>query len=164
MVVQIDDFDAGITIDMGARDTVNFITSLSINIIRTVNNAIGKINEYGERIVISCDEEEMYLIENYNTFKPESMYNFMLKTNANILLSFVEEVVLRENKKDVNIFIARYNIKTGMAPYDLVAKALERVHQFYMVYGDESYKEDKRYHYDIYNEEFLKMVNKGEIK
>ena len=161
MVVQIDDFDSGINIEMGQRDTVYFIMSLSINIIRTVNNAIEKRNGVGERIVISSDEDEMYLIKNYNIFKPESMYNFMLKTNAKILLNFVEDAISKGKNRNLDIFIYRKNVKTGIAPYDLVCKALERVHQFYMVYGDESYKEDKRYHYDRYNEAFLKMVNKG---
>lgn len=162
MVVQIDDFDSGINIDMGQCSAVNFITSLSINIIRTVNNAIEKRNEYGERIVISSDKDEMYLIENYNTYKPETMYDIMLKTNANILLSFVEDAVSNRKNRNLDIFVYRKNAKTGKAPYDLVVKALERVHQLYMVYGGESYKENKRYHYDRYNEAFLKIIN-GEI-
>lgn len=153
-------FTNGTMIEMDANDALNFLVGLSITIINTVRDSIEEENKFGNKVIKSCDHDTMHLIEYYNSGVPEAMYSCILQTNANILLNFVQDVVLNDTTSGLYLFYHDSNRKSGAAPYDLIVKALEDVHQYYMVYGNDNYKKGKNGYFNGYNEEFLNLVNR----
>ena len=102
----------------------------------------------------------MHLIEYYNSGIPGAIYSCILQTNADILLKFVQDVVLNETTRGLYLFYHKSNYRNGKAPYNLIIKALEDVHQYYMVYGNDNYKKDKNKYFNRYNEEFMNLINR----
>lgn len=144
----------GTIIEMDANDALNFLVGLSITVINTVRDTIEE-----DKVRKSCDHDVMHLIEYYNSGSPEAIYSCILQTNADILLNFVKDIVSNENTKALYLFYHRSNRKNG-CPYDLIVKALEDVHQYYMVYGNDNYKRDMSNYFNRYNENFINLINK----
>lgn len=149
----------GTIIGLDANDAINFIIGLSITVINTVRDTIEEENEFGDKVTKSNDHDVMHLIEYYNSGIPRAVYSNILQTNADILLKFVQDVVLNETTSGLYLFYSTSNRKNGAAPYDLVVKALEDVHQYYMMYGTDNYKNDKNKHFNRYNGEFMELIN-----
>lgn len=99
----------------------------------------------------------MHLIHYYNAGVPEAIYNNILQTNADILLKFVQDVVLNDAARGLYLFY-HMSRKNGAAPYDLVVRALEDVHQYYMVYGNDHYRRNENSYYNRYNNRFLQLI------
>lgn len=154
----ITNYANGTMIQLNANDALNFLEGLSITVINTVRDTIEEENKFGNKVKKSCDHEVMHLIEYYNSGVPEAIYSGILMTNANILLQFVRDIVLNETTRGLYLFYDSSNRRNGAAPYDLVIKALEDVHQYYMVHSDE-YKRNQRNHFNRYNDEFIRLVN-----
>ena len=149
----------GTIIEMDANDALNFLVGLSITVINTVRDTIEEEDKFGDKVRKSCDHDVMHLIEHYNLGVPEAIHSCILQTNADILLKFVQDVVLNDTTRGLYLFYHRSNRKNGAAPYDLIVKALEDVHQYYMVYGND-YKWDTTKHFNRYNEEFMRLINR----
>lgn len=145
----------GTIVQMDANDTLNFLVGLSITVINTVRDTIEE-----DKVRKSCDHDVMHLIEYYNSGLPEAIYSCILQTNADILLNFVKDIVSNESTKALYLFYHRSNRKNGACPYDLIVKALEDVHQYYMVYGNDNYKRDMSNYFNRYNENFINLINK----
>ena len=150
----------GTMIQMDANDALNFLVGLSITVINTVRDTIEGENKFGDKVTKSCDHDVMHLIEYYNSGIPEAIYSCILHTNADILLKFVQDVVLNETTRGLHLFYHRSNYRNGAAPYDLVVKALEDAHQYYMVYGSDNYKRNKNNYFNRYNKEFMDLINR----
>lgn len=150
----------GTMIQMDANDALNFLVGLSITVINTVRDTIEEKNEIGDMVTKSCDHDVMHLIEYYNSGIPGAVYSNILQTNADILLKFVQDVVLNETTRGLYLFYHTSNSRKGAAPYDLVVKALEDVHQYYMVYGNDNYKRNNSKYFNRYNDEFMELINK----
>lgn len=150
----------GTILQMDANDALNFLVGLSITVINTVRDATEEENEIGDMVTKSCDYDVMHLIEYYNSGIPGAVYSNILQTNADILLKFVQDIVLNETTRGLYLFYHTSNSRNGAAPYDLVVKALEDVHQYYMVYGNDNYKRDKSKYFNRYNEEFMELINR----
>ena len=150
----------GTIFQMDANDALNFLVGLSITVINTVRDTIEEENKFGDKVTKCCDHDVMHLIEHYNSGIPEAVYSCILQTNADILLKFVQDVVLNETTKGLYLFYHKSNYRNGAAPYDLVIKALEDVHQYYMVYGNDNYKRNKSNYFNRYNEEFMELINR----
>ena len=149
----------GTIIKMDANDALNFLVGLSITVINTVRDTIEE-NEIGDKVTKSRDHDVMRLIEYYNSGIPGAIYSCILQTNADILLKFVQDVVLNDTTRGLYLFYNRSSYKNGAAPYDLIVKALEDVHQYYMVYGSDNYKRNKNNYFNRYNEEFMNLINR----
>ncbi len=149
----------GTIIGLDACDALNFIVGLSITVIDTVRDTIEEENKFGDKITKSCDYDVMHLIEYYNSGVPEAIHSCILQTNADILLKFVQDVVLNDTTKGLYLFCHRSNRKNGAASYDLVVKALEDVPQYYMVYGNDNYKKNKRNYFNRYNDKFISLID-----
>ena len=149
----------GTMIQMDANDALNFLVGLSITVINTVRDTIKEENKFGDKITKSSDHDVMHLIEYYNSGVPEAIYSCILQTNADILLKFVQDVVLNETTRGLYLFYHRSKHGNGAAPYDLLVKALEDVHQYYMVYGNDIYKRNKSNYFNRYNEKFMDLIN-----
>lgn len=150
----------GTIIHMDANDTLNFLVGLSITVINTVRDTIEEENEFGHKVTKSCDHDVMHLIEYYNSRVPEAIYSCILQTNADILLKFVQDVVLNDTTRGLYLFFHSSNHGNGKAPYDLIVKALEDVHQYYMVYGNDNYKRNKSNYFNRYNDDFMNLINR----
>ena len=150
----------GTIIEMNANDALNFLVGLSITVINTVRDTIEEENNFGNKIKKSRDDDVMHLIENYYSGVPEAIYSCILHTNADILLKFVQDVVLNETTRGLYLFYDKSNTRNGKAPYDLIVKALEDVHQYYMVYGNDNYKRNKNNYFNRYNDEFMNLINR----
>ena len=150
----------GTIIEMDANDALNFLVGLSITVINTVRDTIEEENKFGDKVRKSCDPDVMHLIEYYNSGIPETIYSCILQTNADILLKFVQDVVLNETTRGLYLFYYTSNDRNGVAPYDLIVKALEDVHQYYMVYGNDNYKRNKNNYFNRYNDEFMNLINR----
>lgn len=150
----------GTILQMDANDALNFLVGLSITVINTVRDTIEEKNEIGDMVTKSCDRDVMHLIEYYNSGIPGAVYSGILQTNADILLKFVQDVVLNDTTRGLYLFYHASNSRNGAAPYDLVARALEDVHQYYMVYGNDNYKRNKNNYFNRYNEEFMELINR----
>ncbi len=150
----------GTMIQMDTNDALNFLVGLSITVINTVRDTIEEKNEIGDMVTKSCDHDVMHLIEYYNSGIPGAVYSNILQTNADILLKFVQDVVLNETTRGLYLFYHTSNSRKGAAPYDLVVKALEDVHQYYMVYGNDNYKRNNSKYFNRYNDEFMELINK----
>ena len=150
----------GTIIEMNANDALNFLVGLSITVINTVRDTIEEENKFGDQVAISRDRDIMNLIANYNSGIPSAIYTCILQTNADILLKFVQDVVLNDTKSGLYLFCYRSNRMTDKAPYDLIVKALEDVHMFYMNYGNDNYKNNKNNYFNRYNEEFMDLINR----
>lgn len=150
----------GTIINLDACDALNFIVGLSITVINTVRDTIEEENKLGDKVTKSSDHDVMHLIEYYNSGVPEAIYSCILQTNADVLLKFVQDVVLNDTTKGLYLFYHRSSYRNGAAPYDLVVKALEDVHQYYMVYGTDNYKKDKRNYFNRYNDEFMSLIHR----
>jgi len=150
----------GTMIQMDANDTLNFLVGLSITVINTVRDTIEEENKFGDKVTKSCDHDVMHLIEYYNSGIPGAVYSNILQTNADILLKFVQDVVLNETTRGLYLFYHTSNSRNGAAPYDLVVKALEDVHQYYMVYGNDNYKRNNSKYFNRYNDEFMNLINR----
>lgn len=148
----------GTTITLDANDALHFIVGLSIAVINTVRDAYEEENEIGNKVTKSCDHDVMHLIHYYNAGVPEAIYNNILQTNADILLKFVQDVVLNDAARGLYLFY-HMSRKNGAAPYDLVVKALEDVHQYYMVYGNDHYRRNENSYYNRYNNRFLQLIH-----
>ena len=72
----------------------------------------------------------------------------------------MQDVVLNETTRGLHLFYHRSNYRNGVAPYDLVVKALEDAHQYYMVYGSDNYKRNKSNYFNRYNKEFMDLINR----
>lgn len=149
----------GTIIGLDANDALNFLVGLSINVINTIRDAVEEENQFGEKITKSCDYDVMHLIEYYNSGIPEAIYSCILQTNVDILLKFVQDVVLNDTTRGLYLFYHRSSHKNGAAPYDLVVKALEDAHQYYMVYGNDNYKKNKSNYINRYNDEFINLIH-----
>ena len=150
----------GTIIEMDANDALNFLVGLSITVINTVRDTIEEKDKFGDKVRKSCDPDVMHLIEYYNSGVPEAIYSCILQTNADILLKFVQDVVLNETTRGLYLFYHTSNHRNGVAPYDLIVKALENVHQYYMVYGNDDYKRNKNKYFNRYNDEFINLINR----
>lgn len=150
----------GTIINLDANDTLNLIVGLSITVINTIRDTVEEENRFGDKVMKNCDHDVMHLIEYYNSGNPEAIHSCILQTNANILLEFVQDIVLNDTTKGLYLFYHNTNRKNNAAPYDLVVKALEDVHQYYMVYGNDNYKKEKRNYFNRYNDEFIKLVHR----
>ena len=150
----------GTIIEMDANDALNFLVGLSITVINTVRDTIEEEDKFGNKVRKSCDPDVMYLIEHYNSGIPGAIYSCILQTNADILLKFVQDVVLNDTTRGLYLFYHRSNHRNGVAPYDLIVKALENVHQYYMVYGNDDYKRNKNNYFNRYNDEFINLINR----
>lgn len=95
----------GTMIQMDANDALNFLVGLSITVINTVRDTIKEENKFGNKITKSSDHDVMHLIEYYNSGVPEAIYSCILQTNADILLKFVQDVVLMKLQEDCIYFI-----------------------------------------------------------
>lgn len=149
----------GTIINLDANDALNFIVGLSITVINTVRDTIEEENKIGDKVTRSCDHDVMHLIEYYNSGVPEAVYHNILQTNADILLKFVQDIVLNDTTRGLYLFYDKSR-RNGAAPYDLVVKALEDVHQYYMVYGNDHYKKNKDNYFNRYNDKFIQLINK----
>ncbi len=149
----------GTIIGLDANDALNFLVGLSITIINTVRDTIEVENSLGDKVTKSCDHDVMHLIEYYNDGIPGAIYSSILQINADILLKFVQDVVLNDTTRGLYLFYHRSHIN-GAAPYDLVVKALEDVHQYYMVYGTDNYKNNKGNYFNRYNDEFINLIHR----
>ena len=149
----------GTIIEMDANDALNFLVGLSITVINTVRDTIEEENEIGDKVTKSCDRDVMHLIEYYNSGVPGAIYSCILQTNADILLKFVQDVVLNDTTSGLYLFYHKSRMN-GAAPYDLIVKALEDAHQYYMVYGNDNYKRNKNNYFNRYNEEFMNLINR----
>ena len=149
----------GTIIEMDEDDALNFLVGLSITVINTVRDTIEEENEIGDKVTKSCDNDVMHLIEYYNSGVPEAIYSCIFQTNADILLKFVQDIVLNETTRGLYLFYHKSNYKNGAAPYDLIVKALEDVHKYYMIYGNYNYKRNKNNYFNKYNEEFMNLIN-----
>lgn len=149
----------GTIIGLDANDAINFIVGLSITVINTVRDSIKEENQFGDVVTKSCDHDVMHLIEYYNSGVPEAIYSCIFQTNADILLKFVQDIVLNDTTRGLYLFYHNSR-RNGAAPYDLVIKALEDVHQYYMVYGNDNYKRNKNNYFNRYNKEFMNLINK----
>ena len=150
----------GTIISLDANDALNFLLGLSITVINTVRDTIEEKNSFGDTVTKSCDHDVMHLIEYYNSGIPEAIHSCILQTNADILLKFVQDIVLNETTRGLYLFYHRSSHKNGAAPYDLVVKALEDVHQYYMVYGNDNYKKSTSNYFNRYNDEFMNLINR----
>ena len=150
----------GTIIEMDANDALNFLVGLSITVINTVRDTIEEEDKFGDKVRKSCDPDVMHLIEYYNSGIPETIYSCILQTNADILLKFVQDVVLNETTRGLYLFYYTSNDRNGVAPYDLIVKALEDVHQYYMMYGNDDYKRNKNNYFNRYNDEFMNLINR----
>ena len=150
----------GTIIEMDANDALNFLVGLSITVINTVRDTIEEEDKFGDKVRKSCDPDVMHLIEYYNSGIPEIIYSCILQTNADILLKFVQDVVLNETTRGLYLFYYTSNDRNGVAPYDLIVKALEDVHQYYMMYGNDDYKRNKNNYFNRYNDEFMNLINR----
>ena len=150
----------GTMIQMDANDALNFLVGLSITVINTVRDTIEEKNEIGDMVTKSCDHDVMHLIEYYNSGILGAVYTGILQTNADILLKFVQDIVLNETTRGLYLFYHTSNSRNGAAPYDLVVKALEDVHQYYIVYGNDNYKRNKSKYFNRYNDEFMELINR----
>lgn len=150
----------GTMIQMDANDALNFLVGLSITVINTVRDTIEEKNKIGDMVTKSCDHDVMHLIEYYNSGIPGAVYTGILQTNADILLKFVQDIVLNETTRGLYLFYHTSNSRNGAAPYDLVVKALEDVHQYYIVYGNDNYKRNKSKYFNRYNDEFMELINR----
>ena len=150
----------GTIIEMDANDALNFLVGLSITVINTVRDTIEEEDKFGDKVRKSCDPDVMHLIEYYNSGVPEAIYSCILQTNADILLKFVQDVVLNETIRGLYLFYYTSNHRNGVAPYDLIVKALEDVHQYYMAYGNDDYKRNKNNYFNRYNDEFMNLINR----
>ena len=150
----------GTIIEMDANDALNFLVSLSTTVINTLRDTIEEENKFGDKVRKSCYPDVMHLIEYYNSGIPEAIYSCILQTNADILLKFVQDVVLNDTTRGLYLFYHTSNYRNGKAPYDLIIKALEDVHQYYMVYGNDNYKRNKNNYFNRYNEEFMNLINR----
>ena len=149
----------GTIINLEGDDALNFIVGLSITVINTVRDTIEEENMFGNKVTKSCDHDVMHLIEYYNSGSPEAIHSCILQTNADILLKFVQDVVLNDTTRGLYLFYHRSR-RNGAAPYSLVTKALEDVHQFYMVYGTDNYKRDTNHYFNRYNNDFMDLINR----
>ena len=95
----------------------------------------------------------------YNSGIPGTIYSCILQSNADILLKFVQDVVLNETVRGLYLFYHKSRMN-GAAPYALIVKALEDVHQYYMVYGSDNYKRNKNNYFNRYNDEFMNLINR----
>ena len=156
----ITNYTVGTIIELDANDALNFLVGLSITVINTVRDTIKEISDTGDIVnTKSCDHDVMDLIEHYNSGIPGAIYSGILQTNADILLEFVGDVVLNESARGLYLFYHRSNRRNGKAPYDLIVKALEEVHQYYLMYGNDNYKISRKNWFNRYNEDFLKLIN-----
>ena len=149
----------GTIVNLDANDALNFIVGLSITVINTVRDTIEEENEIGDKVTRSCDHDVMDLIHDYNSGVSEAIYNNILQTNADILFKFVQDIVLNDTTSGLYLFYHKAR-RNGAAPYDLVVKALEDVHQYYMVYGNDHYKKNKDNYFNRYNDKFIQLINK----
>ena len=149
----------GTIINLDANDALNFIVGLSITVINTVRDTIEDEDILGRKVTKSCDYDVMYLIEYYNAGVPEAIHSCVLQTNADILLKFVQDVVLNDTTRGLHLFYHNSR-RNGKAPYDLVVKALDDIHQYYMKYGTEEYKRNKNNYFNRYNDEFMDLINR----
>lgn len=150
----------GTIIGLDANDALNFLIGLSITVINTVRDTIEEENEFGNKVTKSFDHDVMHLIEYYNSGIPEAIHSCILQTNADILLKFVQDVVLNDTTRGLYLFYHNLNRRNNAAPYDLIVKALEDVHQYYIVYGTDDYKKNKRNYFNRYNDEFMELINR----
>ena len=150
----------GTIVEMDANDALNFLVGLSITVINTVRDTIEEENEIGDKVTKSCYHDVMHLIEYYNSGIPGAIYSCILHTNADILLKFVQDVVLNETTRGLYLFYHKSNYMNGKAPYDLIIKALEDVHQYYMKYGTDNYRTNKNKYFNRYNDEFMNLINR----
>lgn len=150
----------GTIIGLDACDALNSIIGLSITVINTVRDTIEEENKLGDKVTKSSDHDVMHLIEYYNSGIPEAIHSCILQTNADILLKFVQDVVLNDTTRGLYLFYHNSNRRNNAAPYDLIVKALEDVHQYYMVYGTDNYKNDKRNYFNRYNDEFINLIHR----
>ena len=150
----------GTIIEMDANDALNFLVGLSITVINTVRDTIEEEDKFGDKVRKSCDPDVMHLIEYYNSGVPEAIYSCILQTNADILLKFVQDVVLNDTTRGLYLFYHRSSYTNGAAPYDLIVKALEDVHQYYMVYGSDNYKRNKNNYFNRYNDEYMNLIKR----
>lgn len=150
----------GTVINMDACDTLNFMTGLAITVINDVARVHEETNQFDRVVYYSSDEDIMGMISTYVQGVPEAIHSSILQTNGSILLSFVQDIVLNESTRGLYLF---YNKRrnTGYAPYDLVVKALDDLHQHWMKYGNEEYKRYSNNYVNRYNAQFLKLI-KGE--
>ena len=153
-------FANGTYINLDANDTLNFIIGLSITVITTVRDTIEEKNTMGKMVSVSCDHDVMHLIEYFNSGVPEAIYSNVLQTNASILFAFVEDIVLNESVRGLYLFYHVKKQKNNVSPFDLIVKALEDVHQYYMVYGTDEYRNNHQKHFNRYNEKFLELTKK----
>lgn len=149
----------GTIINLDANDALNFIVGLSITVINTVRDTIEEEDKIGDKVTRSCDPDVMHLIEYYNSGTPEAIYHSIIQTNADILLKFVQDIVLNDTTRGLYLFYNRSR-RSGAAPYDLVTKALEDVHQYYMVYGNDNYKKNADNYFNRYNDKFIKLIDR----
>ena len=149
----------GTIINLDANNALNFIVGLSITVINTVRDTIEEENKIGDKVTRSCDHDVMHLIEYYNSGVPEAVYHNILQTNADILLRFVQDIVLNDTTRGLYLFYNKSR-RNGAASYDLVVKALEDVHQYYMVYGNDYYKKNTDRYFNRYNDKFIHLINK----
>lgn len=150
----------GTIIGLDANDALNFLVGLSITVINTVRDTIKEENQFGDKVTQSCDQDVMYLIEHYNSGIPGAIYSSILQINADILLKFVQDVVLNNTTTGLYLFYHAANRKNNAAPYDLIVKALEDVHQYYMTYGTDYYKNNKSNYFNRYNDAFMDLINR----
>ena len=109
----------GTIVEMDANDALNFLVGLSITVINTVRDTIEE-NEIGDKVTKSCYHDVMHLIEYYNSGIPGAIYSCILHTNADILLKFVQDVVLNDTTRGLYLFYHKSNYKNVKAPYDLI--------------------------------------------
>lgn len=150
----------GTMIQIDADDALNFLVGLSITVINTVRDTVEEENKFDDKVTKSCDHDVMHLIEYYNSGIPEAIYSCILQTNADILLKFVQDVVPNDTTRGLYLFYHRSSHRNGAAPYDLIVKALEDVHQYCMMYGNDNYKRNKSNYFNRYNDEFMTLINR----
>ena len=101
----------GTIIGLDANDALNFLVGLSITIINTVRDTIEEENKFGDKVTKSCDHDVMHLIEYYNSGVPEAIHSCIFQTNADILLKFVQDVVLNDTTRGLHLFYHRSVIR-----------------------------------------------------
>lgn len=152
-------YTTGTIIEMDANDALHFLMGLSITVINTIRDTIKEENEFGGLTTKSSDHDTMHLIEHYKSGIPGAVYSCILNTNADILLKFVQDVVLNETTSGLYLFY-KSGDNNGEATYYLIVRALEEVHQYCMKYGHDDYKRNKDKWFNRYNTRFLDLMNK----
>ena len=139
----------GTLISLGNISGQTFIISIATDLIINIHN-------------ITCEDndDQFRIIGYYCDGDPKCIVDSMIRAKADILLAFVQDIVEDNSPKSIEY----YDYVSGLnySIFDLIANALEEVHQYYMSYMIVSpYENHPTEYYNRYNKEFLKLFKGG---